>query len=241
MTLDRAAQAGQHRHIERGLDFYATPPPAIAALLTTEPLSPGSLWDCAAGNGGIVRPLRESGYSVVASDIVERAFKLNFVRDFLHVQEAPAGVATIVSNPPYRLAEQFVSHAFGLVPHVILLLRLAFLESERRSAILDNGQLARVHVFKRRLPMMHRDGWNGPRASSAIPFAWFCWDRDHIGPAIIDRISWRDDAAAKQPTDFFGEVQRFAEQQLRFREASDRAAAPLEGSNSPAANAKRKR
>jgi len=38
------------------------------------------------------------------------------------------------------------------------------------------------------LPMMHRDGWTGPRAASAIAFAWFCWDRDHRGPAIVDRI-----------------------------------------------------
>jgi hypothetical protein len=36
--------------------------------------------------------------------------------------------------------------------------------------------------------MMHRDGWNGPRASSAIPFAWFCWNREYGGAAIVDRI-----------------------------------------------------
>jgi hypothetical protein len=70
-----------------------------------------------------------------------------------------------------------------------MLLRLAFLESERRSPILDGGQLARVYPFRNRLPMMHRAGWNGPRASSAIAFAWFCWDRDHRGPTELHRIS----------------------------------------------------
>jgi Protein of unknown function (DUF3102) len=69
-------------------------------------------------------------------------------------------------------------------------LRLAFLESTRRSAILESGTLARVHVFKRRLPMMQRDGWAGPRASSAVAFAWFVWDSEHRGPAIIDHIIW---------------------------------------------------
>ena len=58
------------------------------------------------------------------------------------------------------------------------------------SDILDGGLLARVHVFKNRLPMMHRAGWAGPQASSAIPFAWFVWDREHAGPTTIDRISW---------------------------------------------------
>jgi hypothetical protein len=73
-----------------------------------------------------------------------------------------------------------------------MLLRLAFLESERRSPLLDRGLLARVHVFKNRLPMMHRHNWRGPRASSAIAFAWFVFDRDHQGPTTIDRIAWRE-------------------------------------------------
>jgi hypothetical protein len=44
-------------------------------------------------------------------------------------------------------------------------------------------------VFRNRIPMMHRDGWAGPRASSAMPFAWFVWDRDHRGPPTISRLS----------------------------------------------------
>jgi len=71
------------------------------------------------------------------------------------------------------------------------LLRLAFLESKRRSAVLESGWLKRVHVFRERLPMMHRAGWQGPRASSSIPFAWFVFDRDHRGPIELRRISWR--------------------------------------------------
>jgi hypothetical protein len=72
-----------------------------------------------------------------------------------------------------------------------MLLRLAFLESERRCGILEGRGLARVHVFRKRLPMMHRDAWNGRKANSGMAFAWFCWSRDHVGPATINRISWR--------------------------------------------------
>jgi hypothetical protein len=76
------------------------------------------------------------------------------------------------------------------VPLVVMLLRLAFLESVRRAPLLDTGMLARVHVFANRLPLMHREGWTGNRASSAIAFAWFIFSRDHRGPATIDRIRW---------------------------------------------------
>ena len=71
-----------------------------------------------------------------------------------------------------------------------MLLRLAFLESERRTSILDGGKLARVHVFRNRLPMMHRAGWQGPRASSSTPFAWLVWDAEHHGPTALHKISW---------------------------------------------------
>jgi hypothetical protein len=187
--LDHSAQSGRHPLAERGNDCYSTPAVAIDALLTVESL-PYRIWEPAAGYGNIVSALRDAGHKVIASDIIRYTFPLDFEADFLAQKQAPAGTELVLTNPPYRLATEFVDHALTLCPHVIMLCRLAFLESERRSGILDTGMLAAVHVFKNRLPMMHRDGWAGPRASSAIPFAWFVWNRNHRGPAAIDRISW---------------------------------------------------
>jgi hypothetical protein len=76
------------------------------------------------------------------------------------------------------------------MPYVVLLLRLAFLESERRRGILEGRGLVRVHVFRKRLPMMHRDGWQGRKASSGMAFAWFAWDRTYTGLPTLNRISW---------------------------------------------------
>jgi hypothetical protein len=110
--------------------------------------------------------------------------------DFLDLRVPHVFNEAIVTNPQYSLAEKFVAHGLMHSPLVIMLLRLAFLESVRRAPILDTGFLARVHVFANRLPMMHRDGWKGRKASSAIAFAWFVFDRMHRGPATIDRIRW---------------------------------------------------
>jgi hypothetical protein len=111
----------------------------------------------------------------------------------LQETRAPANVTTIITNPPFKLADQFVAHALLLVPQVFMLLRLAFLESTRRTPILESGRLDRVHVFRDRLPMMHRHGWNGPRANSSTAFAWFVFGQEHNGPATINRISARVD------------------------------------------------
>jgi hypothetical protein len=73
-----------------------------------------------------------------------------------------------------------------------MLLRLKFYEGQRRSGVLDDGRLVRVLQFKERLPMMHREGWTGPRIKdSAEAFAWFVWDAAHVGPPAITRISCR--------------------------------------------------
>jgi hypothetical protein len=191
MSLNLACQSKQHRHADRGLDLYETPPAATEALLQVETL-PRCVWEFAAGRGAIVRVLRDRGHEVIASDIVTYDFPLDFEADFLTVKAAPAGTELLLTNPPYQIAGECVAHGLTLCPRVIVLGRLAFLESERRSAILDAGKLSRVHLFKNRLPMMHRDGWAGPRASSAIPFAWFVFDRDHHGATVIDRISSKD-------------------------------------------------
>lgn len=187
--LDHAANAGRHRLAARGDDVYETPIEAVYALLGVESL-PDSIWEPCCGSGAIVRVLRESRHHVHATDLVDHGCPASeSAIDFLLEQRAPDGIECILTNPPYKNADQFVAHALKLVPHVIMLLPLRFLESERRTPILDSGTLARVYVFKNRLPMMHRAGWSGPRATSSIAFAWFVWDRNHVGPATINRIS----------------------------------------------------
>jgi hypothetical protein len=162
----------------------------VEALLRVENL-PHFLWEPAAGRGAIVNVLREAGHAVIASDLVDYGFPTHFNgRDFLLEHKVPECCEAIVTNPPFKLAEQFVSHALDLCPRVIMLLRLAFLESERRRGILEDRGLARVHVFRNRLPMMHRANWTGPKASSAVAYGWFIWSREHRGPATINRISW---------------------------------------------------
>ena len=190
--LDHSAQSGRHSLAARGPDFYSTPPVAVHALLRVEKL-PRKIWEPTAGSGAIVETLRAAGYAVHASDLHDWGCPdCRSGVDFLAVRRAPAGVTCIVTNPPFKLAEQFVTHGLKLCPRITVLLRLAFLESERRTPLFDRGVLARVHLFKDRLPFMHRHGWTGRRASSAICFAWFVFDRNHQGPATLNRISRKE-------------------------------------------------
>jgi hypothetical protein len=189
--LDKSVLTGKASLALRGDDLYETHTVAIEALMRVEHLPP-RIWEPACGPGNIVRVLRAAGHKVLATDLVNyECPDSEHGVDFL-MERAHEGYDCIVTNPPFKLATEFVEHALELAPRVIMLMRLAFLESERRTAVLDGGQLVTVHVFKQRLPMMHREGWEGPKlVSSIVPFAWFVWSRYHRGPATLNRISCR--------------------------------------------------
>ena len=180
---------------DRGNDLYETPPVAVEALLRVENV-PNFVWEPACGPGSIVRVLRASGRQVLATDLVDYASpdQDHAGWDFLLERSAPPGIEAIVTNPPFKNAGEFVAHSLTLCPTVMMLLRLAFIESERRTPILDGGALASVHVFRNRLPMMHRAGRGivpaERQTSSAMAFAWFVWRRGHVGPTQLNRVSW---------------------------------------------------
>lgn len=179
--------------LDRGPELYETPPEAVRALLKVEGIIRlQRIWEPACGRGSISEELKRNGCSVVSTDLNNWGYEDGTPEvDFLLEDHAPPRVARIVTNPPYSLAEKFISHGLTLVPTVILLLRLAILEGVRKDCpAFDNGQLARVYVFRNRLPMLHRDGWEGPKRSNTTAYAWVVFERDHKGSADLHRISW---------------------------------------------------
>jgi hypothetical protein len=183
---------------DRANDLYETPPCAVRALLRTGELERhgGTIWEPCAGRGAIVRELRAGGCAVVAQDLVAYdgadAGILTPV-DFLLESAPPDGAALIVTNPPFKLADSFIRHGLRLGLPFIALLRLMALEGSGRSDLIDR-HLRRVWAGIERLPMMHREGWQGPRtASGGTPFAWFVFEPgQRSGSVELDRISWRE-------------------------------------------------
>lgn len=194
---DKSTGNGRHSLEDRAADLYETPAEAVLALLSVESL-PHDLWEPCAGRGAIVRVLRRAGHRVTATELVNYgdAVEPGIVTgmDFLAQTRAPKGVSCIITNPPYQIASEFVRHGLTLAPDVYVLMRLAFLEGTKRSDILD-GHLARVYVFRDRLPMMHRDGWEGPRSTSAMAFCWMKFQLHKPHETVLSRISWREHAA----------------------------------------------
>lgn len=190
---------------QRGNNLYETPIEAMRTLLALERFhaAPG-VFEPACGRGAILRPLEEAGYDVAISDLADYGTatmhgECQGVFDFLG-SEVSTG-RDIVTNPPYGEAlNAFVAHALRVhrPRKMALLLNLNFLcgfDDPERCYAMDEHPPARVHVFSRRLPMMHRDGWEGPHASSSMNTAWFVWEQDrrgnYAGPTSLNRVDWK--------------------------------------------------
>jgi hypothetical protein len=182
---------------DRKNQLYETPAVAVRALLAYEKVD-DVVWEPACGPGAIVKVLRETGRTVIATDLKPYGLEDSQSQiDFLKQKNAPGGCKAIVTNPPFELADKFVEKALELCPHVYMLLRVGFLAGTRWEIRNNFGDhLARVRIFTPRLPFMHRVGFEGIKLdmSSAIDFAWYCFARNHIdvGEASVSWLRWKE-------------------------------------------------
>ncbi len=166
-------------------DFYPTPPHAVEDLLAREKFE-GPIWEPPCGEGHISKVLEKAGYEVLSTDLIDRGYGTGGVDFLLDVQPR---ARSIITNAPFKMANDFVERAVLFVPKSAFLFRLAFLEGQERGPLFTGRWgLARVWVYSARLTMWRR-GEKPPASSGGmIAFAWFVFDRSHKGPPELGWI-----------------------------------------------------
>ena len=131
------ATAGNHcgPRSQRGVEHYPTPACAVEALLRVEAL-PHHLLEPCDGDRAISRVLEAHGHAVTTFDLVRDGI------DFLTVTQVPPGIGAAVTNPPFSKAAEIVRHALTLVPKVIILERIQFLNRRNAPNCLMRGRSA---------------------------------------------------------------------------------------------------
>lgn len=160
-------------------DFYPTPPEATEALLAHETFD-GSIWEPACGDGAICRVLMAHNHQVIATDLNYRGFGIGDTNFLTSEMRA----ANIITNPPFKLAEEFIHHSLAQTTgKVAMLCKLQFLEGAKRKLMFESTPLKRVYVFSKRLSMTR----NGEKMknSGMIAFAWFVWEHGFDGDATL--------------------------------------------------------
>ena len=163
-----------------GPDFYPTPRWATFALMDNEKFQ-GQIWESACGDGAMSNVIEETGANVRSSDLFDRGYGEAGV-DF---RNASKSADNIITNPPFNAAEEFVHSGLRLAGRKFaLLLRLAFLEGAgRQNSIFKKNPPSKVWVFSERITFYPKDVVQ--KGSGTTAYAWFVWDRDHVGPTEL--------------------------------------------------------
>lgn len=169
-------------------DYYATEPKAVELLLEKEQFSK-QVWECAVGGGHIAEILKQNGYEVYCTDIVDRGYPGTKVLDFLEYNGEPLQM-DIITNPPYSIAKQFVEKALDSVQEghkVAMFLKLQFLEGKSRRELFKATPPVRVYVASGRLNCAPNGDF--AKAGSALAYAWYIWEKGFTGKPTIDWIN----------------------------------------------------
>ena len=185
-TLGASSHAEGEREVN---DYYATDPAVIKPLMDIIGIKvKGSrVWECACGEGHLSKELLKYDFEkVYSSDLVNRGYGESGL-DFLKMNTIFQG--NIITNPPYKYAEEFVRKGISLVPKgnlVCMFLKITFLEGQKRRALFEEFPPKYVAVFSSRQKCAKNGDFENT-GSSAACYAWFIWEKGFKGET---KIKW---------------------------------------------------
>ncbi|HEY1710061.1 MAG TPA: hypothetical protein VGG10_17455 [Rhizomicrobium sp.] len=133
----------------------------------------------------MAKVLHEYFREVQASDAYEYGYGTK--RDFLIHPFATGSVDWIITNPPFRLGEEFILKALNIARQgVAILARTVFLESVGRyERIFLEQPPSKFAQFSERVPMFR--GRLDSKGSTATGYAWLVWEKNAFHPP---RLMW---------------------------------------------------
>ena len=175
-------------------DFYATDPNTLRLLLD-ELKKDGvelhtSIWEPACGQGHLSEVLREKGYNVLSTDLIDRGYgEVNADTDFLHGKyyTHTRFNGDVLTNPPYKYAKEFVETAIDKVEngcYVVMLLKIQFLEGKERYKLFKKYPPKYIYVNSSR-QTCYINGDMSKKMSSASCYCWFIWQKGFEGEPVI--------------------------------------------------------
>lgn len=170
-------------------DYYATHPKAMHDLLKYESFNK-NIWEPACGEGNLSEVLKEYGYNVFSTDLINRSDYPDQVLDFLESSISFDG--DIITNPPFKYTNEFILKALESIPagnKVAMFLKLNYLSGKRRYREIYSQQPPyRVYVFSGRTACSKNNTPEGFKGG-AMDYAWFIWEKGKQGPTDLRWIA----------------------------------------------------
>ena len=192
-SIYKTLGASNHTDNEREPnDYYATEPKAVELLLELEEFHP-YVWECACGEGHLSEVLKQAGYDVKSSDIIDRGYNGTEIIDFLSVTKEDIHndfPRDIITNPPYKYAKQFIEHALDISmdgTKIAMFLKVQFLEGKGRKELFTKYPPKAVYVSSSRILCAKNGEFEKMRENggSAVAYAWFIWEKGYQGETAL--------------------------------------------------------
>jgi hypothetical protein len=157
-------------NIPQGRDTFQTPNYATDLLIPFIPKNIKIIWECAAGEGKIVKRLENAGFSVWSTDIRYNPDwideQLNFITDTPNILGE-----CIITNPPFSIREKFIEKAFEYNLPFAFLINADY--SQEQISWIQRG--CEKIIPNRRIDFITPTGRNGKTSSSQFHSMWLTY------------------------------------------------------------------
>jgi hypothetical protein len=174
------AVMAQRAEFKSSLDDFPTPPWATRALVehvvgSKASLSSMNCLEPACGRGHMSLALAEYFGKVTSSDVFDYGF--GGVADFSKDKYDDQSFDWVITNPPFKLAEDFIKRSLKIARHgIAMLTRTVFIESVGRyEGLFKPNPPTAFAQFTERVPMVK--GRIDKKASTATGYGWIVWER----------------------------------------------------------------
>jgi hypothetical protein len=183
-SIYKTLGASNHTEGEREKnDYYATDPKAMEMLLNMESFK--NVLEPSAGEGHLSKVIENAGIKITSYDLIDRGYCPT--KDFFDIKEWNGD---IITNPPYKFAQQFIEHALNIIPvgnKIAMFLKIQFLEGKKRRKLFDVQPPKTVYVSSSRITCALNADFERMKKNggSAAAYCWFIWERGFRGDTII--------------------------------------------------------
>ena len=174
------------------LDYYATNPEAVRMLLSNHSFVGEDILEPCVGAGHIADVLKEKfGNNITVIDIVDRGYPGTIVMDFLG-WESDRKFDTIITNPPYMLANEFIYKCMDLLKplgQLAMFLKIQFLEGIKRQRLFEEHPPKYIYVFRKRMCVFNNGNEINPDTgkpwATTLCNAWYVWENGFHGDPSV--------------------------------------------------------
>jgi len=163
--------------------FVETPRYVTEELLKEEKFE-GNILEPCCGKGAISKVLKEQGYKVISSDLIDYGY--GEIKDLFSINNV---FDNIITNPPFSLQIDMIEKLLSITNNKLVLLWYGknignLVESKRAKG------LKKIILFDKRINWKEtKIGWK---------FAWYIWEKGYEGDVTIKRVNVEEQSSGEK-------------------------------------------